>query len=446
MRRTIDTAPKDGQFVILEDDESGSLELAQWGGWAGGWVSAEARGGSRKWRAKQDHADALAKQRIFHKKAMNFFCKMNLFRKGNWIERPLAVARVPASFFSLGPGCAPTDTSSGCERGHCRPAGARAAQGKSEREPRARRWFAVSSIRRSHGRAALIGWYFHAELAAYVTRYSGEPNNVRIGTDGVEVVEQRPRFQSRTRRSRLIGAGSGSSSASRPGELTGAAGYCAGQARCGGDPAGSATALDKERRRADAPANEQTAQLSQAAETATAELRQALQKERDRAEALAGELAKARRDIETQLALPSKARDQAAQRNQGRREGDRRAATVLKTEHDRAEALTGEACKGAAGPRDAAGAVKQGGRRGGAGEEGRRERDRRAADSLCRRSATGPRRLRANWRRRSGTSRPSWRCRARRARRRCRKKKAAESATAELRQSLQKEHDKRPRH
>src|SRR5207244_13124018 len=58
----------------------------------------------------------------------------------------------------------------------------------------------------------------------------------------------------------------------------------------------------------------EAAQLKQAAESATAELRQSLQKEHDRAEALAGELATARRDIETQVA--SKTGDEAAQLKQ----------------------------------------------------------------------------------------------------------------------------------
>src|SRR5258708_3583041 len=38
MRRAIDTAPRDGKFVILEDDVSGSFELAQWSAEARGWV------------------------------------------------------------------------------------------------------------------------------------------------------------------------------------------------------------------------------------------------------------------------------------------------------------------------------------------------------------------------------------------------------------------------
>src|SRR5438105_24310 len=60
-------------------------------------------------------------------------------------------------------------------------------------------------------------------------------------------------------------------------------------------------------------AGDEAAQVKQTAESATAELRQSLQKEHDRAEALTGELGKARRDLETQLALASKAGDEAAQ-------------------------------------------------------------------------------------------------------------------------------------
>ena len=82
-----------------------------------------------------------------------------------------------------------------------------------------------------------------------------------------------------------------------------------------------------------------------AAESATAELRQSLQKEHDRAEALTGELAKARRDLETQLALSSKAGDEAAQLKQLKDAAESATAELrqsLQKEHDRAEALTSE--------------------------------------------------------------------------------------------------------
>jgi len=164
--------------------------------------------------------------------------------------------------------------------------GAQAAHGKSERGPSARRWFAVYSIAAMMVGTSLIGLYFHAELAAYVTQHRGEQDNARTGTGGVAV------------------AG-----------------------------------------RADAPANEQMAKLSQAAETATAELRQSLQKERDRAEALAGELATARQDLETQLALSSKAGDEAVQVKKAAESATAELRQSLQKERDRAEALMSELAK-----------------------------------------------------------------------------------------------------
>jgi DNA repair exonuclease SbcCD ATPase subunit len=61
---------------------------------------------------------------------------------------------------------------------------------------------------------------------------------------------------------------------------------------------------------------DEVAQLKQAAESAKAELRQSLQKEHDRAEALASELARARSEIKTQVALLRKAGDETVQLKQ----------------------------------------------------------------------------------------------------------------------------------
>ena len=132
---------------------------------------------------------------------------------------------------------------------------------------------------------------------------------------GVEVVEQETQPGQDLAKSRLIDAGSGSSSASRPGEPT-APPRDSAQVKQGAEttPPEAQAPLEKERRRAESPrkdlakvqqtietqaavaARDQAAQL----ESATAELRQSLQKERERAEALAGDLAKARREVETQ--------------------------------------------------------------------------------------------------------------------------------------------------
>ena len=41
MRRAIETAPKDGKSVFLEDAEGGSLELAHWSAESQAWVTEE---------------------------------------------------------------------------------------------------------------------------------------------------------------------------------------------------------------------------------------------------------------------------------------------------------------------------------------------------------------------------------------------------------------------
>src|SRR5207244_5188615 len=90
---------------------------------------------------------------------------------------------------------------------------------------------------------------------------------------------------------------------------------------------------------------DEAAQFKQAAESATAELRQSLQQEHDRAEALATELAKARRDLETQVALSSKKGDEAAQFKQAAESATAELRQSLQQEHDRAGALAAAVAK-----------------------------------------------------------------------------------------------------
>src|SRR5260370_200973 len=65
-----------------------------------------------------------------------------------------------------------------------------------------------------------------------------------------------------------------------------------------------------------AKASDESAQLKQAAESGSAELRKSLQQERERAERLAQDLAAARRDVETQTALAAKASAEATRPKQ----------------------------------------------------------------------------------------------------------------------------------
>ncbi|MCC8974417.1 hypothetical protein [Bradyrhizobium brasilense] len=89
-------------------------------------------------------------------------------------------------------------------------------------------------------------------------------------------------------------------------------------------------------------ARNQAAQRNQVAEKVTGELRQSLKTEQDGTEALTGELAKMRRHLETQLALSSKATDEATQAKKAAESATAELRQSLKMEHDRAEALTGE--------------------------------------------------------------------------------------------------------
>ncbi|MCC8952381.1 hypothetical protein H8B02_02570 [Bradyrhizobium sp. Pear77] len=406
MRHPIDTAPKDGTFVILEDDVSGCFESAQW--------SAEGRGWVRQNGEPSEITPTHWQTMHLPKEGDEFILQDELIP--------------PKETGSIAPPASPGP------RSFCFPSGlaerarvteltrlvtnadpvsvvrfeAQAAQGKPEREPR-RRWFAVSSIATVIFGASLIGWYFDAEFVAHVTRYIGEQVNVRTGTAGVEAVKQETQVPSQDSQK--------ADSLARDPALHQQADRAISQAprdTAQGKQGAEAMqpeaqqSLEKERRRAEALANElaraqqiiemqvarankardQAAQRNQAAEKATAELRQSLKTEHDRAEALTGELAKARRDLDAHLALSSKAGDEAVQVKKATESATAELRQSLKTEHDRAEALTGELARA------------------------RRDLETRLALS----SKAGDEALQV--------------------------KKAADSATAELRQSLQKEHDR----
>src|SRR5258706_9976358 len=346
MRRAIDTAPRDGKFVLVEDDVSGSFEFAQWSDEARGWVRENGEPSEitpPHWQTMHlpQEGDEFILQDEF------------LPPKETGSSAPSA-SREPRSFRFPSGQAAPqrpvADSGSALRQvANADPltvarVEARATQSKSERGPVVWRRFAVSSIAAVMVGASLIGWYFHAELADYVTRYSGQLNNVRIGTGGVEIVQRETPVP--------IQDSQNADSLARDPDPHKQADRASSQA-----PRDSALVkqgaeatrpeaqqpLEKERRHAEGPANDQAAQVSQAAESATAELRQSLQKERDRAEALAGELAKARRDNETPVT--TKNRPHSADAQHAAEKETASLPPALKTEHDRAEALNGELAK-----------------------------------------------------------------------------------------------------
>jgi methyl-accepting chemotaxis protein len=152
------------------------------------------------------------------------------------------------------------------------------------RAPRAPRGFAFSWIARILVTAALIGICVHAEVAGYVARYAGHEAIYRLVTIVPPVMAQ-------------------------------------------------ATSL---------PRDDEAAQLKQAVDSATAEVRQSLQQEHDRADALEAELVKAWRYVGKLLSTRDGEADQFSRAVDSATEEVRRS---LQQERDRAEALAAELAK-----------------------------------------------------------------------------------------------------
>jgi methyl-accepting chemotaxis protein len=148
----------------------------------------------------------------------------------------------------------------------------------------ARRGFAISWIAQTLVTAALIGICLHAEVVAYVARYASQQEISKLITIVSPVMAQQ-------------------------------------------------TPL---------PKDDEAVQLKQAVDSATAELRQSLQQEHDRAEALEAELVKAWRYVGKLLSMRDGEADQFG------RAVDSATASLaqsLRQEHDRAEALATELAK-----------------------------------------------------------------------------------------------------
>src|SRR6266566_2767337 len=230
MRQTIETAPRDGNLVILGYDASGTYDVAHWLPEAGQWIG------------ENGDPSKITPSRWYPMPGENYL------QQGDGLPSGLSDASTSA------------------------------------RRARRHGFFPFFSIAATLVAAALIGVYFHGEVVAYVARYASQQEISNLITIVPPVMAQQ-------------------------------------------------TPL---------PKDDEAAQLKQAVDSATAELRQSLQQEHDRAEALAMELAKARRNLERQVALSSKKGDEAAQLKQAAESATAELRQSLQREHDRAEALVTE--------------------------------------------------------------------------------------------------------
>src|SRR5258706_8203903 len=134
MRQVIETAPRDGSAIILVDDAKGTYDVAHWSPEAGEWVGEN--GGPTK--ITPSHWYPMPRDKY-------------LPLESDGSSNPSKVGPSPA---------------------------ARAAR------------YATSSVAAALVAAALIGMYFHAEVAAFVTRYAGQQDIFGGSTIGEQVAAQ----------------------------------------------------------------------------------------------------------------------------------------------------------------------------------------------------------------------------------------------------------------
>jgi hypothetical protein len=341
MRQAFETAPRDGKVVILEDDASGTYDVAQWSAEAGEWLS------------ENGEPSKIAPTHWYP-----------------YSHFPFSSSQAPPQRSAASDVIAPRSVA----------AAAPVTVGAFEAETvpveanatlHARRRFAASSITATLIAAALIGVYFRAEVAAYVTRYAGQQEILGGSTIVEQVAEQA------TQPPRQDTAKTNLSAPQQQAEADQAGAQEAAQVKQAVDAsAPEARQFLEEQQRSEVLVNElaearrainrlnlqlraeaadsaqfhgqerdKAAALLQDATAARHELtastvqhRHALEEERARGAALASELALARREIETHVGLLNKARDEAAQFKQT----SERMAAGLQQERDRAEALSRE--------------------------------------------------------------------------------------------------------
>src|SRR5882672_8114995 len=199
MRQAIETAPKDGSAIILEDDASGTYDVAHWSPGAGEWVGENGEPIKitpshwfplpvNKYLRHEDEgssAPSRAGPSAGRPRRHSFF---------RFSSRPAEPQR-PTTSDVVAPRSVPLAapvTAAAAE--------AQTAPVDAKRTSHARQGFATSSIAAALVAAALIGVYFRAEVAAYVAQYAGLQDILGVSAIGGQVVGQETRLPSQDSR------------------------------------------------------------------------------------------------------------------------------------------------------------------------------------------------------------------------------------------------------
>jgi hypothetical protein len=341
MRHAIETAPRDGNVVVIEDDASGTYDVAHWSAEAGEWV-------------RENGGPSTI--------APTHWYPYSLF--------PFSSSRAPPQQSAASDVIAPHSVAAAA------PATVEAFEAptvpvEANPTPHARRRLAISSITAALVAAMLIGTYFRAEVAAYVTRYAAQQDifaGSRIGEQVAGQATQPPR-QDTGKTSLSVPrqqAEADQAGAPEAAQVKQAVEASAPDARqfleekqrsevLANQLADARRAIDELNLQLRAEAEnsvqlqgqerEKAAALLQDATAARQELtasnvehRQALEEERARSAALASELTMARSEIEKHAALLRKAGDEAARLKEVAQNATAELRQSLQKEHDRVEA------------------------------------------------------------------------------------------------------------
>ena len=367
MRQGIETVPKDGKVVILEDDASGTYELAHWSIEEHAWVGENGKPSTitpTYWHVLQrDEYRLPERDQHLVQRECGSSAPTTSESRGRHVL-PLCSGRAALKRAAEDDDIAPRQVATAGVRVPV--VEAQTAPSESERGPPAWRRFVLSSIAAAMIAASLIGMYFRAQVGAYVMQYTGQQDIANIGTIGsdqtaasgpvqvkeTEAPEAIEPLEKERRRADALEHGLAELRRAMEGrDLRAAATTAAQSEKTDGEKAADLMqdlaaarhelmanevqyrgVLAEERDRSAALASElgtaqrnveaqvalsskmgnEAAQLKWAADTATSEL----QRERERAEALASELAKVRREVDALAALSGKKSDEAARPNQ----------------------------------------------------------------------------------------------------------------------------------
>lgn len=345
MRHTIDTAPRDGEFVIIVDDASGRFDIAHWSALRE-WIREDGEPSG----IKPSHWNPISNEK--YPAAANL--QSRNCRQGE-VPAPLAFTLVPPSTreFSAAPASLPS-----IEPVIAEPVGAQTDAAKHR--PNEQRRFVIS-IAIALTSVAMIGLYRHAEIAALFTAQDASREQILLASralpEPASSAHQPPGGSDQAGYQTALQDGANLHPAAKTpvstaqqsletNERLEALTSQLADARRTIDEvklqlqteAARAQSIEQERDQTAAVALQATASRQQLAADAE-QSRSALEDEQARVTALTSELAAARRDLETQAALSSKAQDETKQLRQTTEATTAELRRSLQEERDKAASL-----------------------------------------------------------------------------------------------------------